>query len=228
MDAACGSCSVAVWSCGRTIAAEQVAAERGHAEILMPMLTRTLGMADIQFSEITGLAVTVGPGSFTGIRIAIATARGLSLALGRPVVGVTTLEAIAHAARLSPPAGSMPASCVVALDTRRADLYVQSFAPHGAPTTPPACAMPQDVAAEVKGRDVLVAGNAAEKLLPLLHERGLRAVRAGGDGNPDARVVAQIAASRLAGGGAERFPAMPVYLRAPDAIKPANRGRLQR
>ena len=112
------------------------------------------------------------------------------MALGRPVVGVTTLEAIAHAARLCPPAGSMPECCVVALDTRRADLYVQTFAPHGGPTTPPACTMPQDVAAEVKGCDVLVAGNAADKILPLLRERGLRAVRAGGDGNPDAAVVA--------------------------------------
>ena len=224
IDAACAACSVAIWRDGRILAADRMATERGHAEILMPMLGRTLARAGLGFAALTGLAVTVGPGSFTGIRTAIATARGLALALDCPIVGVTTLEAIAHAAR----GGRSAAPCLVALDTRRADLYVQTFAPDGAARTRPEAAMPQDVAASWSDPAVLLAGNAAQRIAPLLRERGLAVAVAPGDGNPDARVVAELAAVRLSAAfAADAFPAVPLYLRAPDATKPADRGRLR-
>lgn len=224
IDAACAACSVAIWRDGRILAADRMAAERGHAEILMPMLGRTLARAGLGFAALTGLAVTVGPGSFTGIRTAIATARGLALALDCPIVGVTTLEAIAHAAR----GGRSAAPCLVALDTRRADLYVQTFAPDGAARTRPEAAMPQDVAASWSDPAVLLAGNAAQRIAPLLRERGLAVAVAPGDGNPDARVVAELAVVRLSAAfAADAFPAVPLYLRAPDATKPADRGRLR-
>ena len=238
IDAACAACSVAIWRDGRILAADRMATERGHAEILMPMLGRTLARAGLGFAALTGLAVTVGPGSFTGIRTAIATARGLALALDCPIVGVTTLEAIAHAARGAALSGQFArraarggrsaAPCLVALDTRRADLYVQTFAPDGAARTRPEAAMPQDVAASWSDPAVLLAGNAAQRIAPLLRERGLAVAVAPGDGNPDARVVAELAAVRLSAAfGADAFPAVPLYLRAPDATKPADRGRLR-
>ncbi len=225
IDAACSACSTAVLRDGRILAADRIAADRGHAEILMPMVVRTLARAGLGFAEITALAVTVGPGSFTGIRIALAAARGLALALDRPVLGVTTLEAIAHAALGERRGAAAP--CLVALDTRREDLYVQTFAPDGAPRTRPEAAMPETIAAGLTEPDVLVAGTAAARIAPFLKDRGLRPAIAAGDGNPDARVVARIADGRLAGGGAEAFPALPVYLRAPNAVKPADGGRLR-
>ncbi len=201
--------------------------DRGHAEILMPMIVGTLARAGLGFAGIAALAVTVGPGSFTGIRIAVAAARGLALALDRPVLGVTTLEAVAQDA-LDSRDGRTAAACLVALDTRREDLYVQMFAPDGAPRTRPEAAMPQTIAARVKQPDLLVAGNRAARIAPLLRARGLRPVTAAGDGNPDAGVVARIAEGRLASGAAMRdFPAAPLYLRAPDAVRPVDGGRLR-
>ena len=226
MDAACSACSTAVLRDGRILAAERSAAARGHAETLMPMIVRTLARAGLGFSQIAALAVTVGPGSFTGIRIALAAARGLSLALDRPVLGVTTLEAVAHAALRGSPGAAAP--CLVALDARREDLYVQIFAPDGAPKTRPEAAMPETIAAGLKDPDVLVAGNAAARIAPFLRDRGLRPSIVAGDGNPDARVVARIAHHRLAGGAdAETLPAAPLYLRAPDAVRPVDGGRLR-
>lgn len=243
IDAACAACSVAIWRDGHILAADRTATERGHAEILMPMLLRTLGRAGLEFAALTGLGVTVGPGSFTGIRTAIATARGLALALDRPIVGVTTLEAIAHAARSAASSGQYSVPCLVALDTRRADLYAQIFAPDGTARTPPEATMPQDIATALSEPSVLVAGNAAQRIAPLLRERGVEVAIASGDGNPDASVVAELAAGRLctarkaaegraaegqaADGQAAAFPAVPLYLRAPDATKPADGGRLR-
>ncbi len=226
MDTACSACSVAVLRQGRTLAAERSAAARGHAETLTPMIVRTLAQSGLGFPEIAALAVTCGPGSFTGIRIALATARGLSLALDRPVLGVTTLEAVAHAALGESRGGSAP--CLVALDTRREDYYAQTFAPDGTPRTRPEAAMPETIFARLQEPDVLVAGDAAARIAPLLSNRGFRPQIAVGDGNPDARVVARIVHRRLTGGAhAEAFPAVPLYLRAPSAVRPAHGGRLR-
>jgi tRNA threonylcarbamoyladenosine biosynthesis protein TsaB len=97
-DCSASACSAAVRHDGSTVAREWRAMERGHAEALVPLIEATLGQAGARFEDISAVATTVGPGSFTGVRIGLATARGLSLALGAPVVGVTTFEAVAGGA----------------------------------------------------------------------------------------------------------------------------------
>ena len=92
--------------------------QKGQAERLIPMLEQVLADAGIGWSELDALAVGTGPGNFTGVRIAVAAARGLALALNIPAIGVTRLEALAH---------DLPRPITVIEDARRDAVYVQSF-----------------------------------------------------------------------------------------------------
>ncbi len=96
--------------------------EKGQAERLMPLLEELLAEAGIGWRDLASLAVGTGPGNFTGVRIAVAAARGLALGLGVPAVGVTRLEALAH---------GLPRPLTVIEDARRGEVYVQPFTDHG-------------------------------------------------------------------------------------------------
>jgi tRNA threonylcarbamoyladenosine biosynthesis protein TsaB len=116
-DTSAARCAAALVSGGRVIGTRDEAMDRGQAERLMPMLEALLAEASLGWSDLGGVAVCTGPGNFTGVRIAVAAGRGLALALGVPVVGVTAFEALA--------AGSGP-SRVAVLD-RRGMVFVQDF-----------------------------------------------------------------------------------------------------
>ncbi|MFZ1470880.1 MAG: tRNA (adenosine(37)-N6)-threonylcarbamoyltransferase complex dimerization subunit type 1 TsaB, partial [Paracoccaceae bacterium] len=96
---------------------------KGQAERLIPLLTEVLAEAGLGWRDLTALGVCIGPGNFTGVRISVATARGLALALGIPAVGVTRLEALAH---------GLPRPLTVLEDARRGDVYAQEFRADGA------------------------------------------------------------------------------------------------
>lgn len=98
------------------------AMDKGQAERLIPLLEEVLAEGGVGWSDLKTLAVGIGPGNFTGIRISVAAARGLALGLGIPAVGVTRLEALAH---------GLPRPLVVAEDARRGQVYVQLFLPEG-------------------------------------------------------------------------------------------------
>ena len=99
VDTALGACSVAALLDDAIVAHRWIAMLRGHAEALAPMVQETLEDAHVQLGEFDRLAVTTGPGTFTGQRVGLAFMRGLRLALARPLVGITTLEAMAEAAK---------------------------------------------------------------------------------------------------------------------------------
>jgi tRNA threonylcarbamoyladenosine biosynthesis protein TsaB len=115
---------------GRVIAREEPM-QKGQAERLVPMLQEVLAEAGIGWADLARIAVGTGPGNFTGVRIAVATARGLALALGLPAVGVTRLEALAH---------GVPSPCRVVEDARQGLAYVQDF-PGGAARLVPLAAL---------------------------------------------------------------------------------------
>jgi tRNA threonylcarbamoyl adenosine modification protein YeaZ len=95
IDTALEACSAAVLDSGRggITASETVAMTRGHAEAVMPLIARVMDLADVEFAELDRIAVTTGPGSFTGLRVGISAARGIALAAGKPAIGLSTWRA---------------------------------------------------------------------------------------------------------------------------------------
>lgn len=211
LDSSTSACSAAVWRDGRVLARRLTAMARGQSEALMPMVEAVLAEAGIALKSIDLLAVTVGPGAFTGLRIGLAAARGLALASGLPLAGVATPAAVAAAV---PAAERRGRTVLAAIDSRRDELWVQPFDEAGAALAAPAALLPEQAAALVSGPVVLV-GDAAARLLP--HLPG--ATLASTPGWPDAAVVAAEAARAWADGTA--LPPEPLYLRPPDVTVPS-------
>src|SRR5437773_11147863 len=97
IDTAMDACAAGVLDtdAGKLIAHQSQAMKRGHAEALMPLIARVMTESGIAFATLDRIAVTTGPGSFTGLRVGLSAARGIALAAGKPVVGLTTLTAFA-------------------------------------------------------------------------------------------------------------------------------------
>src|SRR5215213_11106002 len=125
IDTALGACSAAVLDthAASIIASETLAMTRGHAEAVMPLIARVMDAAGIEFAALGRVAVTTGPGSFTGLRVGIAAARGIALAAAKPAVGLSTLSAYAapHIAKDD----SIPV--MVVIDARHNQVYLQVF-----------------------------------------------------------------------------------------------------
>src|ERR1700741_942833 len=143
LDSSGAACSTALWRRGTVVAPRYREMARGHAEALIPMLAETMAEAGDSLRSLDAVAVTVGPGAFTGIRIGLATARGIGLAAGIPVIGVTTFAAVAGA---NPRAGRGAAGLLVRLDSRRGDVFAQLFSSDLTPAQPPAILAPDSVA----------------------------------------------------------------------------------
>jgi tRNA threonylcarbamoyl adenosine modification protein YeaZ len=189
---------------GTTLLAEYTEVDaRRHGELLAPGIVRVLAEAGRRRTELTGVAVGVGPGPFTGLRVGLVTARVLGDALGVPVHGVCTLDILAAQVDLDGP-------FAVATDARRKEVYWARYDASGDRATEPAVDWPR-VAAEAVG-GLPVAGEGAEKYpADFPHAIGPRL--------PSAGVLAAIAARRLREGG-ELLPPLPLYLRRPDAVEP--------
>jgi len=204
-DCAGAQCAAAILSNGDILATRHILAERGHAQLLIPMLVELLAEAGLKFSDIDRFAVTTGPGSFTGIRVALAAAHGLALGTGKPIVGVTVFEALAAATKTE-------SRLLVAIDSRRAELFVQMFDPTGAPSSEPAMLPPEAVADWAGPGELTLTGDAAGLVAPHLAGR-IDNLPETWAAHIDPAVVARLAASRTPGS-----PPAPFYLRPPDAV----------
>jgi tRNA threonylcarbamoyladenosine biosynthesis protein TsaB len=122
-ETSCTCCSVALWDKDRIITERDQEIGHGHATVLVPMIVNVLKDANVSFSQITHIATTRGPGSFTGIRVGLATARGFALAGSLPLLGITTFEALWQGA----PAEIKKAKSLIAIDTKRGDFYTALF-----------------------------------------------------------------------------------------------------
>ncbi len=210
-DCATARCSAAVWQDGAVRAHEAVDTAHGASEILVPMLERVLAAASLELRNVDRLAVTVGPGHFTGLRAGLAVARGLVLAAGMPAVAVTTLEAVAAGVAAEARDGR---DLLVALDSKRAEPFLQLFGDRGVSGEPESRAPAEFAASLERGRRLLVAGDAAQPVIAAIRGAGGDALAADAPPRPDAAVVAAIAASRPPLDGALR----PFYLHPP-AVK---------
>lgn len=215
LDSAGAACSAAVWAGGGLAARRFEAMARGQSECLLPMIEAVMGEAGVDYPALDAIAVTRGPGGFTGVRIGLATARGLALACGAPLVGFTNFEVVASGVT---PDEAEERGIAVALDSKRHEVYLQAFDGRQDPLSAPGLIAPEDAAAVLPSGPLLLVGDAAERLLKALGDRDCRLSAA--PGLSDAGRIAALAAARpLPGPGAPQ-PA-PLYLRAPDVTKPA-------
>lgn len=214
-DSAGGGCSAAVRVGGATVASRDEAMRRGQAERLVPMLQEVMAEAGLSYAGLDAIAVTVGPGGFTGVRIGLATARGLALARDLPIIGVTGFEAFAAAV---PCEQRENRTLLVAIDGKRADIYAQAFAPDGTALTEPAALLPDTLDGWLPPEPLLLAGDGVAQAQPALQAAGRDTVLAEAPTRIDAAVVARIAASRPL--PRVQAPPRPLYLRPPDVTPP--------
>lgn len=219
-DCSGAACSAALWTEGEVRAHRFETMARGQAERLVPMLLEVIAEAGVSFREIDLFAATVGPGAFTGLRIGLATLRALALATGRPLLGVTSLEAVAHGTRADERRGR---TLLVLVESKRDDLYAQAFTAALRPQSEPLALIPEALAARFARRALLVAGDAARRAIPALRAAGADLREASTSGLPDAAVVAALAAARK--DKAQATPPAPLYLRPPDVTTPGKRAR---
>lgn len=220
IDTALEACAAAVFDGerGTVLAEEAIPMARGHAEALMPLVARVMTAAGLNFNDVDRIAVTVGPGSFTGLRVGLSAARGLALASGKPAVGLTTLAAFA-APYLASNDG---AATIAAIDASHGNVYFQVFGNAHADHTPRIATIAEAAQAAPQNRsrivgsaaDLIAAAWPAEKAPPL---------------SVEARPAPEIAWVAHLGAAAQdtSVPPKPLYLRAPDA-RPQNTARLLR
>ena len=211
-DTATTACSAALWAGGDVIAHRRIEAGGRHAETLVPMLREVAGAGDTTLAAVDRFAVTVGPGSFTGIRIGLATARGLALALKRPLIGLSTLEVLAAGVLAAERDGPV----LAALDAGRGRLYAQLFDRSldalSEPQALHAEALPGLVAAAGSGEPVVVVGTGRDAAVAALAP-AIDARPATGSPTPDARVLVRRAAARADAEGDNGAAVRPLYLR---------------
>jgi len=221
IDTALEACAASVFDAGhrRMLASESLPMARGHAEALMPLIARVMDKADTEFSALDRIAVTVGPGSFTGLRVGISAARGIALVSGKPAVGLSTLSVyaaphIANAER---------AAIVAAIDAKHGRVYLQVFASTGRTLVAPTvatlreavdAALPGPVCLVGSGAALVAAAWPAEEAAPLIIDA------------QDAPAIDWVARLGAAAPQTDVAPT-PLYLRPPDA-RPQDAARLAR
>ena len=211
IDTCASLCSAALYDCheDRLLASRSDNIGRGHAEHLMDLLAGLLKDARLRYKDIDRIAATIGPGSFTGIRIALATARGLGLALKAPVDGVGVLEAIAFEHCRHNNADKRP--LVVALDARRDEIYWQMFDPAGKALDKPGLRALETIAGGLPQGAIRMAGSASDHVVEACGGREIEVISRQHAADIDA--VAALAA-RIRPGSSDPSP---LYLRRADA-----------
>jgi tRNA threonylcarbamoyladenosine biosynthesis protein TsaB len=216
LDSAGSGCSVVLAAGETVLAAERCANARGQTERLLPIVDAVMRKSGLSKAALDIVGATVGPGSFTGIRIGLAAVRGIALATGARAVGVTCFEAVA--ANLAPRAHESGTSfLLIALESRREDLYIQLFDHAHHPLGDPIAAMPAALDEALRGligeAPLVVAGDAAQRAAHMLMARSGTIIVQGSA--PDATGVLRAVLRRAGSGELHALP-LPLYLRPPD------------
>ena len=211
IDTALDFCAAAVLDTGtRTvIAQETLEMKRGHAEALMPLIARVMTASGVDYLGLDRIAVTTGPGSFTGLRVGISAARGIGLAADKPVVGLTTLSA--YVAPLVADEQGQPV--IAAIDARHGQVYFQVVSGNGSALMRPAVAPVEDTFSAARFGALRMVGNAAQMLADRWPRHAQPPALIDPKPGPDIKWVAWIGAASEPSAA----PAKPFYLRPPDA-----------
>jgi tRNA threonylcarbamoyl adenosine modification protein YeaZ len=217
IDTALPAVSACVLDSAEPLASETIPMERGHAEALLPLIERVVGAAG-GFASIRRVAVTVGPGSFTGIRIGLAAGQAIALAAKAQIVGVSTLAALAAPYILEPFEGVVAA----AIDARHGQVYVTAYGPDGRTLLSPRRAGAHEALRALGSGPLKLVGSGARLLAEEARRAGLQATVASERPAPEIAFVARLGLAA----NPETAPARPLYLKAPDA-KPQGRSALE-
>jgi tRNA threonylcarbamoyladenosine biosynthesis protein TsaB len=212
IDTSCGAVSACVLDSGAdsALARRSEPMQRGHAEALAPLLERLMFSVEGGFASLDRIAATVGPGSFTGIRVGLATARAIGLALNVPVIGVSTLVAFAGPLLLEPAPGIIAS----AIDARHGRVYLQLFeAMGGRPLIPARIEGLREAVRAIGTGPVRMTGSGAGILALEAALAGLNADLAGDADYPDILAIARIGLAM----DPRDCPPRPLYLKPPDA-----------
>jgi tRNA threonylcarbamoyladenosine biosynthesis protein TsaB len=214
IDTALDACAAGVLDteAGKLVAQESIAMKRGHAEALMPLIARVMKAWGLAFAALDRIAVTTGPGSFTGLRVGLSAARGLALAANKPVVGVTTLSA--YAAPVVSESGEQPV--ITAIDARHDQVYFQAVSGNGSPLIRPRVAPIEEALGASRFGAPYLVGNAARILADRWPAHALPPFKVDAQPAPDIAWVGWLGAAV----SPNTAPARPFYLRAPDAKLP--------
>ncbi|MCG6121664.1 MAG: tRNA (adenosine(37)-N6)-threonylcarbamoyltransferase complex dimerization subunit type 1 TsaB [Microvirga sp.] len=221
IDTALGACSACIIEAGSAepLASESLVMERGHAEALTPLLDRVGSQVEGGLKSIDRVAVTIGPGSFTGLRVGISAARAVALACRVPAVGVTTLSAL-----LSPLVASGERRLLAAaIDARHGAVYFQAVAPGGRSVVAPAHMGVREAVRYLGSGPVVLTGSAAAIVAAEATQAGVAVVMNSAADHPD---IAWVARLGMAADPASALP-KPFYLRGPDA-RPQDAARIAR
>ncbi|MFZ5736425.1 tRNA threonylcarbamoyladenosine biosynthesis protein TsaB [Rhodopseudomonas thermotolerans] len=211
IDTALDACAAAVLDtdANRLLAGESQAMQRGHAEALMPLLGRVMDASGIGFLDIDRIAVTTGPGSFTGLRVGLSAARGIALAAAKPVVGLTTLSAFA--APLVSETDETP--ILSAIDARHDHVYYQLVSGNGTMIVRPRVAPIAEALEAARYGALRLVGNAAQLVAERWPAMTPPPLAVDQRPAPDIGWLAWLGAAATP----EAAPAKPFYLRPPDA-----------
>jgi tRNA threonylcarbamoyl adenosine modification protein YeaZ len=221
IDTALGACSACVLDSSEPapLAIEQTAMERGHAEALMPMIERVMAKVEGGFSSLDRVAVTIGPGSYTGLRVGISAARAIALAAGIPAIGISTLAASA-APFIGREGGRVVAAAV---DAKHGQVWFQAMNAQGKQLVSVRQVNHRDAARAIGAGPVSLVGSAALAVANEAWAIGLDALVVDDAKAPDVTWVARL--GMIA--DPESAPPRPLYLKAPETT-PQDRARLPR
>lgn len=203
LDCASSGCGVCVWQDGRLLAQQHENMERGQDARLMPLVQEVMAQAGLSYPELDRVAVTRGPGSFTGLRIGLAAARGIGLAANKPVIGIDRFAV--HRAQQAEKGRGL----LVVLESRREELYLRFYPVQEEPHEP-RMLCPPEIASFVKEQNnVLIAGDAHDVLAAHFVPELFVAPT-----EPECVTAARLATQIQVGDPA--YLPRPLYLRAPD------------
>lgn len=204
LDSAADGCSVCVWQDGRALVTRQEKMERGQDSRLVPLVQAAMAEAGMRYDDLDRIAVTRGPGSFTGLRIGLATARGIGFAAGKPVIGIDRFAV--YRALFADRNGAL----MVVLESRRRELYACLFPAYGEPLAPELLT-PDEIAVQTQSHhDIVIVGDAAESMRGIVDHHVFDQVT-----DIEVEICARLA-SQVDDVNDPAFLPRPLYLRAPD------------
>ena len=214
-DTSMSACSVAIHKDSRRISGFYKEIKHGQSELIIPAIQGMLNNLSIRYSDIDKLGVTVGPGSFTGIRVAIATARTIKLATNIECFSFTTTSVMAREAMVEGSRMQKPIAAIV--DARREEIFFQRFNKFGSPLEQPSCILPINACKKINEEEYFIIGDQVEKVIPYLkYTPKYKKII-----SPSMDILNKMIVDRHS----PRVDLKPAYIRRPDVkIKPKNFG----